>query len=281
VTSQGLEKARGGSVRASGTSNLLRAAWVVIRKTLNIAELEARKLRHDFLEIIIRAGGPAMWLIVFGQALNNTRAIPTGEIPYLDYIAPGIMAQGMLFTAVFYGIAVIWERDLGVLHKFLAAPVPRVALVAGKALSSGVRTVPQTLVIMALALLLGVRLNPNPLALGLMILGVMLGASLFATLSLIIACIVRRGERFVGINQVIILPLFFASNAIYPISIMPGWLQALSQVNPLTYAVDMYRALMIEGGASLYGVGVDLVILGAVTVILTWIAARLYPTLVT
>lgn len=105
----------------------------------------------------------------------------------------------------------------------------------------------------------------------------LLGAAIFSTFSLIIACLVKSRERFMGIGQVITMPLFFASNAIYPIAMMPDWLQAISRVNPLTYEVDALRALMLVGGVSSYGLGVDFAILITVTTVLVMIAGKLYP----
>jgi ABC-2 type transport system permease protein len=251
-----------------------------IDKTLVITELEARKLRHDPSELITRAIQPALWLLVFGQVFTRTRAIPTGNIPYLDFMAPGILAQSVLFIAIFYGIAIIWERDLGIIHKFLASPTPRAALVLGKALSAGIRGLTQAIIIYVLALLLGVKLNWNPLALSGVLLTVILGAAFFSTFSLIIACLVKTRERFMGIGQVLTMPLFFASNAIYPISIMPAWLQVISHINPLTYEVDALRSLMLVGGVSAFGVGSDLLILAAATLVLVLIGAKLYPSVV-
>jgi ABC-2 type transport system permease protein len=252
-----------------------------IDKTLVIAELEARKLRHDPTELLTRAVQPALWLLVFGEVFTRTRAIPTGSVPYLDFMAPGILAQSVLFIAIFYGIAIIWERDLGIVHKFLASPTPRAALVLGKALSAGVRGVTQAVIIYLLALLLGVKLDWNPLALSGVLLTVILGAAFFSTFSLIIACLVKTRERFMGIGQLMTMPLFFASNAIYPISIMPAWLQVISRVNPLTYEVDALRTLMLSGGVSAFGIGLDLLILMTATTLLVLIGARLYPSVVT
>lgn len=257
--------------------NPLRGIVSFTGKTLTIAELEARKLHHDSTELITRAVQPALWLVIFGEVLASVRAIPTGSLSYLDFMAPGILAQSVLFIAIFYGIAVIWERDLGILHKFLASPTPRAALVLGKALSAGERALVQALIIYLLALVLGVKLNWTPLALLGVLVIVLLGSALFSTFSLIIACLVKTRERFMGIGQVLTMPLFFASNAIYPISIMPSWLQVISQINPLTYEVDALRLLMIVGGASAYGLVPDLAVLTATTAIMVLLAGRLYP----
>lgn len=246
-------------------------------KTLIIAEIDLRKLRHDPTELITRAIQPALWLLIFGQVFSQIRAIPTGDLRYLDFMAPGILAQSVLFISIFYGLHTIWERDAGTLHKFMVSPTPRSALVLGKAISAGVRGLAQTVIIYALAFLLGVNINWNPLAILGVMLAVMLGAGAFACISMIIACIVKNRERFMGIGQLMTMPLFFASNAIYPISIMPGWLQFISRINPLTYEVDALRALMLAGQSSGIGLVTDYVVLFISLVVLVAIATKLYP----
>ena len=195
-------------------------------------------------------------------------------------MTPGILAQSVLFIAIFHGIAIIWERDLGILHKFLASPTPRASLVVGKALSAGVRGAIQGIFIYLLALLLGVRFNWNPLALVGVLATIILGAAFFAVLSLIIACIVKTRERFMGMGQVVTMPLFFASNAIYPVAIMPQWLQIVSRINPLTYEVDALRGLMIAGGVSAMGLPLDFGVLLGATALAVIIGARMYPKVV-
>jgi ABC-2 type transport system permease protein len=250
-------------------------------KTLVVAELEARKLRHDPTELITRAIQPALWLLVFGEVFTRTHAIPTGGLRYIDFMAPGILAQSVLFIAIFYGIAIIWERDLGIVHKLLASPTPRAALVLGKALSAGLRGLSQAVIIYILALLLRVAINWAPLALAGVLVVVLLGSALFSTLSLLIAVVVKTRERFMGIGQVLTMPLFFASNAIYPLDIMPRWLQVAAHLNPLTYEVDALRTLMLSGGTSTYGLVVDFGVLVAALTVLVTIGAWAYPRVVT
>ncbi len=180
--------------------SLVRSIKSFVEKTFTIVGLEARKLRHDPTDIFTRAVQPALWLLVFGEVLSRVRAIPTGGKPYLDFLAPGILAQSVLFIAIFSGIAIIWERDLGIVH-----------------------------------------------------------------------------ERFMGIGQVLTMPLFFASNAIYPIVLMPVWLQFIARCNPLSYEVDALRDLMLVNGISAFGLGTDFVVLFVVTTVLVIIGARLYP----
>ncbi|MHB8604585.1 MAG: ABC transporter permease [Thermoplasmatota archaeon] len=255
-------------------------AWVESRrffaKTFAIAAMEAQKIRQDRTELFTRAVQPALWLLIFGTVFSQLRAIPTGTASYLDFLAPGILAQGVLFVAIFYGIAIIWERDLGILQKFLVSPTPRAALVTGKALSAGVRSIAQAVIIYALAALLGVGLSWNPLRVLAVLAVVFLGAAVFSTLSLLIATVVKTRERFMGIGQVVTMPLFFASNAIYPIAIMPRWLQIIAYVNPLTYMVDALRNLMLAQSAGALHLALDLGVLLAAAVILIAVAAKNY-----
>ena len=259
--------------------------WTVVSlrfvaKTIAIVEMEMWKLRHDPTELLARAVQPALWLLVFGQIFTRVPAIPTGGIRYLDFMAPGILAQSVLFIAIFYGIAIIWERDLGITHKFLASPTPRAALVLGKALSAGIRGLSQAAIIYLLSLLLGVAIDGNPLRLLGVAATVVLGAAFFSTLSLIIACLVKTRERFMGMGQLMTMPLFFASNAIYPVSLMPPWLQVVARLNPLTYEVDALRALMLAQGSSTYGLAQDFGILLGATALLVTLGAWLYPRVV-
>jgi ABC-2 type transport system permease protein len=127
--------------------------------------------------------------------------------------------------------------------------------------------------------LIGVHVRLDPLSLIGVALVVVIGSAAFATFSLVIACLVRTRERFMGIGQILTMPLFFASSAIYPIAIMPGWLKVIAQVNPLTYQVDALRALMVEGSTASFPIALDFGVLIGSTVILIAIAARLYPRL--
>ena len=270
VTSPKLDATLPGSVNPIGR-------W--LGQCLTLAEMELRKLRHDPTELLTRAIQPALWLLVFGEVFTRIHAIPTGDLRYMDFLAPGVLAQSVLFIAIFYGIAVIWERDLGLVHKLLVSPASRAALVLGKALSAGVRGLSQACIVYLLAWSLGVKMNWHPLALLGVAMTVLLGAAVFSTFSLIIACIVKTRERFMGIGQILTMPLFFASNAMYPIAIMPNWLKVIAHVNPLTYEVDAIRALMIQGGVTAYGVGADFSVLILALAALTTISARLYPNL--
>jgi ABC-2 type transport system permease protein len=245
--------------------------WVWRRFPSRVATfclVELQRLRHDRTELLTRAVQPVLWLLIFGETFTRLHAIPTGGVPYLDFLAPGIIAQSGLFVAIFYGIQIIWERDAGVLTKLLVTPTPRSALILGKSFAAGIRSLSQVIVVLVLSAILGVALTTNPIAILGSFVVVMLGSAFFACLSMTVAGVVLKRDRLMGIGQMITMPLFFASNALYPVSVMPGWLQALSKVNPLSYEVNALRGMLIHTPSNLpldFGVLVLAVVVGVTT----------------
>src|SRR6266700_1630882 len=141
----------------------VRTGWSVLpARMVALCIVELQKIRHDRSEIYSRAIQPLLWLAVYGETFTKIHAIPTGSVPYLDYLAPGIIAQSAMFIAIFYGIMIIWERDAGVLTKLLVTPTPRAALIAGKAFASGTKALIQAVVVMVFAAVLGVGMTANP-----------------------------------------------------------------------------------------------------------------------
>jgi ABC-2 type transport system permease protein len=248
-----------------------------LQQCLAIVQADLSKLRHEPFELFMRMIQPAIWLLIFGQAMANARTIPTTGSSYLDYMAPGILAQSILFIGIFYGIALIWERDRGILHKILVSPCPRSLLVLGRSISAGIRGLSQMVVIYLIAFLLGVHLRFSFFSLlGICAIIILSGAT-FSTLSLLVASLVKKRERFMGIGQVLTMPLFFASNALYPLEMMPSWLQNLSLFNPLTYQVDAMRYLMIAGEASQFGLWTDFGLSLLALCLLIAIATPIFP----
>ena len=243
-----------------------------------MSKMELIKLCHDPMELITRAIQPILWLGIFGEAMSQVRAMPTEGFTYLQFITPGILTQSVIFVAIFYGLEVIWERDMGLLQKVLVTPTPRLALVWGKMIAAGLRGLSQAIVIFLFAFVLQIHLRITLFSIAGVVILTMLGAGFFCGFSMIIASIVKTRERFMGIGQTITLPLFFASNAIYPISIMPSWLQVVAKMNPLSYMVDGLRALLVTGNVSqLY---LDIIILGIATFIISVLSAYMYPKVV-
>jgi ABC-2 type transport system permease protein len=237
---------------------------------------EVRKLRHDHLDIFTRSVQPLLWLFIFGTALRRNRALSGGSGDYRAYLAPGVMAQAALFIAIFFGLAVIWERDVGQLQRLLATPLPRLAIVLGKATGAGIRALTQAAVLLSVLAVAGIAIRWNALDIFGALVLLVLGTGGFACLSMILASVVRTRERFMGIGQLVMMPLFFASSALYPLSIMPQWLRILARVNPLTYEVHGMRQLLLgisSGGTLWLDFLVGVVFLAAMATV----AARAYP----
>ncbi len=243
----------------------------VLNSIFTITEFELRKLRHDYSQVFMRVIQPALWLLIFGEVFAKIRVLPNADANYLQFLTPGVLAQSVVFVAIFYGLMLVWERDMGLLHKLLSTPTPRYSIVVGKAFSAGVRSLFQAIVVLILALLIHVDLNITPLTvLGVLAIIVVSGMC-FSSLSILLASLLRTRERMMGIGQAITMPLFFASSAIYPISVMPDWLKVLAQINPLSYIVDAMRALLVTGQFA--SLPMDLAAIVAATVIITTLAS--------
>jgi ABC-2 type transport system permease protein len=205
--------------------------------------------------------------------MSNLNAIPTGGVEYRAYLAPGVMAQAAMFVAIFFGLAVIWERDVGQLQRLLATPLPRSALVLGKATGAATRAVIQAVLLLVVVAVAGISLRWSVFGvLGALVL-LAIGTGAFACLSMTIASLVKERERFMGIGQLVMMPLFFASSALYPLEIMPGWLKAVAHVNPLTCEVEGLRGFLLGGGDP----SVDVLVCTGWVVVLAALATRAYP----
>jgi ABC-2 type transport system permease protein len=241
-----------------------------------MAQAEMRKLRHDHLDIITRSVQPLLWLFIFGTALRNNHSLTIGTLDYRAYIAPGVMAQAAMFIAIFFGLAVIWERDVGQLQRLLATPLSRASIVLGKAAGACVRALVQAVLLLIVLAVAGIDVRWSvggvigTLAL------LLLGTAAFACMSMLIAAFVKERERFMGIGQLIMMPLFFASSALYPLSVMPGWLHAIARVNPLTYEVQGLRQMLVGvgGGGELW---LDFLVVAAFFGVMLAAATRAYP----
>ena len=248
----------------------------LVAGTAAISRVELQKLRHDNLDVFTRSVQPLLWLFVFGTALQHARSLSGGHGDYRAYIAPGVMAQAALFIAIFYGLAIIWERDLGQLQRLLATPLPRLGIVVGKASGAAVRAIVQACVLLAVlaAAQINLRWSVQGVLGSLVLLS--LGTGAFACLSMVLASVLKTRERFMGIGQLIAMPLFFASSALYPIAIMPAWLRVVAHANPLTYEVEGMRRLLlgISVGGALW---IDFAVTMGFLVVFASLAARLYP----
>jgi ABC-2 type transport system permease protein len=265
------------SVGSADIWTVMAALRLVGRRVTTMSLVELIKLKHDRTELYTRAVQPILWLLIFGTTFSRLDLIPVDDIPYLDYLAPGILAQSALLIAILYGIHIIWDRDQGLLAKLLTTPTPHVALVMGKAFAAGIRAISQMIVVLVLSVILGVDFLWHPLRIIGALVFLMLGAVFFSTLSMSIAGLVLSRDRLMGIGQAITMPLFFASNALYPMELMPGWVQAIAVVNPLTYEVNALRTLLLGTPGNLV---VDFLALVIACLLSVSLASTLLPRLV-
>jgi ABC-2 type transport system permease protein len=244
--------------------------------TLAMAQAEMRKLRHDHLDIITRSVQPLLWLFIFGTALSRNRTLSSGTLDYRAYIAPGVMAQAAMFIAIFYGLSVIWERDVGQLQRLLATPLSRSSIVLGKAAGACVRALVQAVLLLAVLAIAGIGVRWSVTGVLGTLAMLILGTAAFACMSMLLAAVIKERERFMGVGQLIMMPLFFASSALYPLAIMPGWLRAIARVNPLTYEVQGLRQMLVGvGGAGV--VWLDFLVVGSFFAVMLAAATRAYP----
>ena len=263
------ELARPPALEVPGPLRLLAGA-----RAMGLAEMQ--KLRHDYLDLITRSVQPLLWLFVFGTALRHNRTLAAGTGDYRAYIAPGIMAQAALFIAIFFGLAVIWERDVGQLQRMLATPLPRTAIVLGKSAGAGVRAFVQAAVLLIVLAIASIGLQWSVLGVVGSLVLLVIGTGAFASMSMLIAAGVKTRERFMGIGQLIMMPLFFASSALYPLSIMPEWLHAVARVNPLTYEVQGLRQMLLGVGGK-GEVWLDFLVVVGFFVAMVAAATKAYP----
>ena len=266
---------RAGSVEAALRSLPVRAARLR-DGTFAMGWAELRKLRHDHLDIFTRSVQPLLWLFIFGTALQHNHALSGGSGDYRAYLAPGVMAQAALFVAIFFGLGVIWERDVGQLQRLLATPLPRLGIVLGKATGAAIRALAQAVVLLVVIAIARISIHWSVQGVVGAIALLLLGTAAFACLSMILASLVRTRERFMGIGQLVVMPLFFASSALYPLAIMPAWLRVVAHANPLSYEVHGMRDLLlgISAGGWLW---LDFTVMISFLVVTAVVAAKTYP----
>ena len=240
-----------------------------------MAQAEMHKVWREPSVLIARSAQPLLWLLVFGAAVSQVRGLGAEGVPYKAFLVPGVLAQSILFVAIFSGLAIIWERDLGITQRVLVAPVSRSAIILGKAVSAATRAMFHVCIVLAVVALVRIPLIWSPLRLAGALLAAALGATLLSAVSMVIASAVRSREQFMGIGQLVTLPLLFASNALYSVSVMPAWLRAVAQANPLTYEVELLRQLLVGVGPN--RMLLDTAVLLAWTVAAVAVASRTFP----
>ena len=239
---------------------------------------EVKRYFRDRVRIISSFFQPLLWLVIFGTGLRFSGQI--GGLSYQEYIFPGIIGQALLFTSMFMGISVIWDKEFGFMKEILVAPISRVTIFLGKMIGDSTDALIQGTIVFFLGILLGIKVDPVTF---LACIPIMLLITFgLVSIGLTIASFIGSLESFGAIQSFINLPLFFLSGALFPITGpgIPEWLQIASKANPLTYGVDALRTIILgEAWQPLQALHVNLAIVGIFDVIMiiigTWAFTRM------
>jgi ABC-2 type transport system permease protein len=205
------------------------------------------RYRRDRARLVSSLGQPLLFLVVFGSGLTASLGAgltaQLGNVSYVRFLFPGIVAMAVLFTAVFSAISIVWDREFGFLREVLVAPVSRAAVVTGKALGGSTVAMFQGAILLILAPILGVSLNP---LLVLKLLGLMfLTAFALTSMGILIAARLQSLEAFQMIMNFLIMPIFFLSGAFFPLRGLPAWMSVITRLDPVAYGVDPMRRLLL------------------------------------
>lgn len=224
---------------------------------------EVKKYLRSRTQIIASLGSPLMYLGILGFSLGPVfkRA---GEGSYLQFMAPGVIGMTVLFTSMFSGVAMLWDRQFGFLKETLVAPVPRLWIMIGRTLGGATVAVLQGTIIFVATLIAGFR-PAHVVAIPLAYLVMVLIAVVFSALATAIGSTLKEMQGFQLVMNFLVMPLFFLSGALYPLNGLPGPLAVLTQVDPLTYGVDGMRELLV--GRTHFGIALDVGVLVAVGVL--------------
>ena len=220
-------------VRVAGgrTGDDLRALWVVWKR-------ELIRFRRNRMRIITSLAQPVLFLFILGTGLSTV--ISTADhFNFRTFMFPGVLAMTVLFTSIFSAISIVWDREFGFLREMLVAPVHRWTLVLGKCLGGATVATIQGAIMLALAGLVGVPYNPVMLVT--LVAEMALTSLALTAFGVMLAARISQVESFQMVTQFFVLPMFFLSGAIFPISKLPAWLGILSKLDPLSYAIDPFR----------------------------------------
>ncbi|MCK4435951.1 ABC transporter permease [Candidatus Bathyarchaeota archaeon] len=234
---------------------------------------EVKREIRDRGRIIGNLFTPIIWLGIFGVGLGSSMRFSSGEMNYLTFLGPGVVAQTLLFSSIFAGVSVIYDREYGFLKEILVAPISRAEIILGKVFGGATASMIQGTV--ALTLVLVIRgTTPDVLSVALTF-GFMLLLSLgLVGLGLVGAARMERAGGFQNIMRMLVMPLYFLSGAVFPLENLPAWLKILTMVNPLTYGVDALRGSLL--GTSLNPLWLNFILLGGFTVGILLLGAHLF-----
>lgn len=215
---------------------------------------------------------PFFWLAIIGMGLGAVTSIPGGG-SYIDFLAPGIVGMAILFSATMSGISVLWDKQFGFMKEILVAPVSRISIMLGKTFGGATTSIIQGLLLLFVAGLIGAKM-PGMAGFLLVFLFMVVLALGFVSLGLAIASRIEDPVAFPVVMNFLIMPLFFTSGAIFPLSTAPGWLKSIAYINPVTYGVDGLRGAVL--GVSEFPLGLDFAVLAIFSLAMILLGAYLF-----
>jgi ABC-2 type transport system permease protein len=221
-----------------------RSAASELRAIKIVWQRELIRYFSDRLRIATSLLQPVLFLFVLGTGLSQLASQGTGGLNLRTFLYPGILGMTVLFTAIFSAASVVWDREFGFLREMLVAPVRRSSIVIGKCLGGATVATTQGVLMIAMAGLVGVPYDPS-LILGVFGLQILLSFMLTA-FGLVVAARVKQMQSFMALTQMLVMPLFFLSGAMFPVTGLPTWLTVLNRIDPLTYAVDPMRRVVFD-----------------------------------
>jgi len=230
---------------------------------------QLKKYFRSKSRIIGSLGQPILFLLAFGYGFGSVFQ-QAGQGNYLNFLAPGIISMSIIFTAIFSGIEIIWDRQFGFLKETLVAPVSRLNIMIGKTLGGATVATIQGVLVLFISLLFGLELSNWQLIIPIILL-MFLIALLFTSLGILIASFLEDMQGFQLIMNFLIMPLFFLSGALFPLNDLPSFLQFITKINPLTYGVDALRFLMIDN--SYFLLSLVILVLSVSTIILLFLGS--------
>ncbi len=234
-----------------------------------------RQLKRYFrsrARIIGSLGQPILFLVALGFGFGPVFQ-KAGGGNYMEFLAPGVIAMGIIFTAIFSGIEIIWDRQFGFLKETLVAPVSRLQIMVGRTLGGATVATLQGIIVFLLTFIVGFRL-PSLALLPLALVFMLLTALLFTALGTAIASLLDDMQGFQLIMNFLVMPLFFLSGALFPLDNLPGAIKIVTIIDPLAYGVDGLRGTLAL--SSHFGIGTDLFVLSIITALLLVIGSYLF-----
>jgi ABC-2 type transport system permease protein len=233
---------------------------------------ELRRYVRSRAQIVASLGQPLLYLVALGFGLGPVFQ-KAGQGSYVQFVAPGIIAMTVLFSSIFSGMGLLWDRQFGFLKETLVAPVPRIQVMLGRTLGAATVANCQGVLVAIVCFVAGFRVA-DPRGLPVALLFMVLIACLFSALGTAIGSVLQNIQGFQLIMNFLVMPIFFLSGALYPLNNLPGVLSAVTRLNPLAYGVDGLRTTLI--GVSHFGLAADGSVLVLVTMVLLFIGSYLF-----